>query len=159
MYCRWRSRYQERRVGIQLTGFFCARPRTGISNVISYVVVFFCVWRAHLRWEVIVRASSCEMRGNCSGEFIWDERWKRNSDCHQFHQYQQNEQSPLISNELARTITSHLKWIRQNNHLSSQMNSPEQFPLISHELARTITSHLSFHKVHVMYFLNLQQHE
>ena len=41
-----------------------------------------------------------------------------NSDCHQFHQYQQNEQSPLIST----TITSHLNLIHRTQKLPRYMN-------------------------------------
>jgi hypothetical protein len=57
MYCRWRSSYQEERVGISLTGLtlphFCACPKPGPGFPTSYVVVFFVF--SKLRCPVIVR--------------------------------------------------------------------------------------------------------
>jgi hypothetical protein len=45
IYCRWRSPYQEGRVGIPLTGLipphFCVSPKPGSRFTKSYVVVFF----------------------------------------------------------------------------------------------------------------------
>ena len=59
MYCRWRSRYQEGRIGISLTSLTpphsCACPKPGPGFPKSYVVVFSCVQRVQLRLEVIVR--------------------------------------------------------------------------------------------------------
>ena len=45
MYCRWRSNYEEGRVGIPLTGLppphCCACPKPGPEFIMSYGVVLF----------------------------------------------------------------------------------------------------------------------
>ena len=58
MHCRWRSSYQEGRVGIPLACLtlphFCACPKPGHGFLRLYVVVYF-----------LCSVSSGKMRGDC----------------------------------------------------------------------------------------------
>jgi hypothetical protein len=67
MYCRWRSSYQNRRVGIPLTALnltlFCACSKPGPGFPTWYVGVFLC------------SVSSFMMRGDCSFCWYWWYWW------------------------------------------------------------------------------------
>ena len=67
MYCRWRSCYQEGRVGIPLTGLIppnvCSCSKLGPGFPTSYVVVFLC------------SATSVKIRGDCSFCWYWWNWW------------------------------------------------------------------------------------
>jgi hypothetical protein len=57
MYCSYRSSYQERRIGIPLTGltlplfYVCPQPEPDFQRDIAWLFFVFI----ELRWEVIVR--------------------------------------------------------------------------------------------------------
>ena len=60
MYCRWRSSYQEGRIGIPVTGLkppyvSCAYTKPVHWFPTSYVMVFCCVQCVQFNWGVIVR--------------------------------------------------------------------------------------------------------
>jgi hypothetical protein len=47
VYCRWRSNYQEERVGIPLTGLTLPHLDGRIKPGPSYVMISFCIWHAY----------------------------------------------------------------------------------------------------------------